>query len=72
MSTLTVLSCVRRLTNTVTLLHLLNKNTKPANNTNKARPVANAARNMFSGIFSSRPTPLAHAEASIHGGGVGE
>ncbi len=63
------------LTNTVTLLHLLHKNIKPAiNSGSKARPVASAARNMFSGIFTSRSSasPLAHAEASIHGGGVGE
>ncbi|KXZ52496.1 MYO1A protein [Gonium pectorale] len=69
------------LSNTVTLLHMLNKNIKPASgNLNKARPgtavagVSAATRSVFGAMFGSRSgaSPgLAHAEASIHGGGVG-
>lgn len=71
------------LSNTVTLLHMLNKNIKPASGglskaraTGASATVANATRSVFGAMFGSRsgasPSGLAHAEASIHGGGVGE
>ena len=72
------------LSNTVTLLHMLNKNIKPASGGVKAgRPggvtaagVGAATRSVLGAMFGSRsgasPSSLAHAEASIHGGGVGE
>ncbi len=64
----------RRLTNTVTLLHLLQKNIKPASGSQfkggrTATQAMQGARNMLGGLFG-RPTPLG-GEASIHGGGVG-
>ncbi|GFR45863.1 hypothetical protein Agub_g7314 [Astrephomene gubernaculifera] len=69
------------LSNTVTLLHMLNKNIKPASgNVNKARVgvtagAVGATRSVLGAMFGSRsgasPGGLAHAEASIHGGGVG-
>ncbi len=70
------------LSNTVTLLHMLNKNIKPASgNMNKARGgvtaggVGAATRSVLGAMFGSRsgasPGSLAHSEASIHGGGVG-
>lgn len=70
------------LSNTVTLLHMLNKNIKPASgNMNKGGPRAPggmgaATRSVLGVMFGSRsgasPGSLAHTEASIHGGGVGE
>ena len=64
------------LTNTVTLLHLLQKNIKPAsgNSTVGKRPAAGAsARGVFGTLFGTRsPSTPAHNEASIHGGAVGE
>ncbi|EFJ44389.1 type XI myosin heavy chain MyoA [Volvox carteri f. nagariensis] len=70
------------LSNTVTLLHMLNKNIKPASgNMNKARGgvaaggVGAATRSVLGAMFGSRsgasPGSLSHTEASIHGGGVG-
>eukprot|EP00197_Chlamydomonas_leiostraca_P009765 CAMPEP_0202867474 /NCGR_PEP_ID=MMETSP1391-20130828/9454_1 /ASSEMBLY_ACC=CAM_ASM_000867 /TAXON_ID=1034604 /ORGANISM="Chlamydomonas leiostraca, Strain SAG 11-49" /LENGTH=1634 /DNA_ID=CAMNT_0049547521 /DNA_START=190 /DNA_END=5094 /DNA_ORIENTATION=- len=62
------------LTNTVTLLHMLQKNIKPASGSNYTRrPVTTTARSVFGGLFgrSAGAGGLAHAEASIHGGGVG-
>ncbi|GLC68235.1 hypothetical protein PLESTF_000665000 [Pleodorina starrii] len=70
------------LSNTVTLLHMLNKNVKPASGSmNKARGgvtaagVGGAARSVLGAMFGSRsgasPGSLSHTEASIHGGGVG-
>jgi len=62
------------LANTVTLVHLLHKNVKPATSSlqSKSRPVAATARSVFSTMFSGRSaTSSAHAEASIHGGGIG-
>ncbi|KAG2451764.1 hypothetical protein HYH02_003543 [Chlamydomonas schloesseri] len=70
------------LSNTVTLLHMLNKNIKPASGglskaraTGASSTMANATRSVFGAMFGSRsgasPGGLAHAEASIHGGGVG-
>lgn len=62
-----------RLTNTVTLLHMLQKNIKPASGSSHTRrPMATTARSVFGGLFSrAGGGGLAHAEASIHGGGVG-
>ncbi|KXZ52498.1 MYO1B protein [Gonium pectorale] len=69
------------LSNTATLLHMLDKRIKPASgNLNNARPgtvvadVSAATRPVFDAMFGNRSgaSPgLAHAEASIHGGGVG-
>lgn len=64
------------LTNTVTLLHLLQKNIKPASGSqyNRTRPsgiMTNTASRMLGGLFGRSPSSLANAEASIHGGGVG-
>ncbi|GLC49894.1 hypothetical protein PLESTB_000320300 [Pleodorina starrii] len=70
------------LSNTVTLLHMLNKNVKPASGSmNKARGgvtaagVGAATRSVLGAMFGSRsgasPGSLSHTEASIHGGGVG-
>lgn len=61
------------LTNTVTLLHLLQKNIKPASgNQMSRRPVGTSARGVFGTLFGNRnPNTPAHNEASIHGGGVG-
>ncbi|MEW5300071.1 MAG: hypothetical protein WDW36_003028 [Sanguina aurantia] len=61
------------LANTVTLLHMLHKNIKPASGTHSRRPAAaSAARSMLGGLFGrSSASPAQHAEASIHGGGVG-
>ncbi|GFH24351.1 uncharacterized protein HaLaN_22129 [Haematococcus lacustris] len=61
------------LSNTVTLLHMLHKNVKPASGSqvNRRQPAA-TARSVFGNLFGrTSTTPLAHAEASIHGGGVG-
>jgi myosin-5 len=69
------LLAARRLTNTVTLLHMLHKNVKPASGSQlNRRPQAASARSVFGNLFGrANPSPgLAHAEASIHGGGVGE
>ncbi|GFR45883.1 hypothetical protein Agub_g7337 [Astrephomene gubernaculifera] len=64
------------LSNTVTLLHMLNKHTKPASGyVNKARVgvaggAVGATRSVLGAMFGSRsgasPGGLAHAEASIH------
>lgn len=63
------------LTNTVTLLHLLQKNIKPASGNQYSRTrsgsVGAAAGRVFGGLFGRSPSSLANAEASIHGGGVG-
>lgn len=66
------------LTNTVTLCNMLAKNVKPASGGSKARPGVSSmagARTMLGSLLgrSSSQTSggLAHAEASIHGGGVG-
>ncbi len=73
------------LSNTVTLLHMLNKNIKPAsgnagNRTRAAGTTAGAGaatRSVLGAMFGSRSgaSPsgmgLAHSQASIHGGGVG-
>jgi len=63
------------LTNTVTLLNMLQKNIKPASGSGSRRPVTTTARAVFGGLFgrstASPSTPLSHADASIHGGGVG-
>jgi len=62
------------LTNTVTLLHMLQKNVKPASGSQYTRrpSTASAARGVFGTLFGRQgPSTLAHAEASIHGGGVG-
>ncbi|GLC45498.1 hypothetical protein PLESTM_001742300 [Pleodorina starrii] len=69
------------LSNTVTLLHMLNKNVKPSSRSmNKARGgvtaagVGGAARSVLGAMFGSRsgasPGSLSHTEASIHGGSV--
>eukprot|EP00983_Pelagomonas_calceolata_P023006 724388-Pelagomonas_calceolata.AAC.2 len=67
---------MNRLTNTVTLLNMLQKNIKPASGSGSRRPVTTTARAVFGGLFgrstASPSTPLSHADASIHGGGVGE
>lgn len=56
------------LTNTVTLLHLLQKNIKPASGgVNKSR--TSTAGRMLGGFF--RSPSVNSGEASIHGGGVG-
>jgi myosin-5 len=63
------------LTNTVTLLHLLQKNIKPASGNQglKGRSPAGPARGVFGTLFGNRSSSApAHNEASIHGGGVGE
>ncbi|KAG1675861.1 hypothetical protein FOA52_001518 [Chlamydomonas sp. UWO 241] len=57
------------LVNTVTLLHLLQKNIKPASGGTKK----SSARGVFDTLFGARTAvgPPAHNEASIHGGSVG-
>lgn len=54
---------------------MLQKNIKPASGSqyNPRRPVATTARSVFGGLFGRNTSSnLAHAEASIHGGGVGK
>eukprot|EP00798_Chlamydomonas_sp_ICE-L_P002990 gene2990-12998_t len=65
------------LSNTVTLLHMLQKNIKPASGSQfsrggqpTVRGAASAARSVFGGLFN-RSAALNSADASIHGGGVG-
>ncbi|KAG1657561.1 hypothetical protein FOA52_006761 [Chlamydomonas sp. UWO 241] len=62
------------LTNTVTLLHLLQKNIKPASGSVAGRrPVVAGAgsRGMFGAFFQRSASSPSHGEASIHGGGAG-
>ncbi|KAF8063028.1 XI-F [Scenedesmus sp. PABB004] len=58
------------LTNTVTLLHLLQRNIKPASGSSGSvkRVAAAAGRSIMGGLFGRQPMG---GEASIHGGGVG-
>ena len=64
------------LTNTVTLLHLLQKNIKPASGNSAVgkRPAGASTRGVFGTLFGTRNpnAPPAHNEASIHGGAAGE
>eukprot|EP00798_Chlamydomonas_sp_ICE-L_P027112 gene27112-2337_t len=65
------------LSNTVTLLHMLQKNIKPASGGHLSRAGAGArgntasSRSVFGGLFPRQQQIGAGAEASIHGGGVG-
>uniref|UniRef100_A0A7R9Z6X9 Dilute domain-containing protein n=1 Tax=Chlamydomonas euryale TaxID=1486919 RepID=A0A7R9Z6X9_9CHLO len=59
------------LCNTVTLLHLLNKNIKPANSGAKKGGARGVFDSLFGAARGAGGGPPAHNEASIHGGSVG-